>query len=145
LGDDLVLLPMPKFGDKAVTGMGSWNWGITSASEHPEAAWKFLEYLIDPDQILRMTDANGAVPARKSALAKSELYGEGGPLNIFVQQLEGGVAVPRPITPAYPTITEAFAQAVQDIVLGADVQAELDKAVEAIDQDIADNQGYPIQ
>jgi multiple sugar transport system substrate-binding protein len=145
LGDDLVLLPVPKLGDKAVTGMGSWNWGITSQSEHPEAAWKFLEYLIEPDQILRMTDANGAVPARKSALAMSDLYGEGGALNIFVQQLEGGVAVVRPVTPAYPTITEAFAQAVQDIVLGADVQAALDKAVETIDQDIADNQGYPIQ
>ncbi|MBC7249178.1 MAG: sugar ABC transporter substrate-binding protein [Anaerolineae bacterium] len=145
LGDDLVLIPMPKFGDKAVTGMGSWNWGITTQSKHPEAAWKFLEYLIDPDQILRMTNANGAVPARKSALAKSDLYGEGGPLNIFVQQLEGGVAVPRPITPAYPTITEAFAEAVQNIVTGADVQTELDKAVEKIDQDIADNQGYPIK
>lgn len=144
LGDDLVLLPMPKFGDKAVTGMGSWCWGITSQSENPEAAFKFLEYLVDPDQILRMTDANGAVPARKSALAKSDLYGEGGPLNIFVQQLEGGVALPRPITPAYPTITVAFAEAVQNIVDGADVKGELDKAVEKIDQDIEDNEGYPI-
>jgi multiple sugar transport system substrate-binding protein len=143
LGDDLVLLPMPKFGDKAVTGMGSWNWGITSQSENPEAAWKFLEYLIEPDEILHMTNANGAVPARKSALAQSELFGEGGSLNIFVQQLEGGVALPRPITPAYPTITEAFAQAVQNIATGGDVQAELDKAVETIDQDIEDNQGYP--
>ncbi len=145
LGDDLILLPMPKFGAKAVTGMGSWNWGITSQSEHPEAAWKFLEYLIDPDQILRMTNANGAVPARKSALAKSELFGEDGPLNVFVQQLEGGVALPRPITPAYPVITESFAEAVQNIVTGADVQTELDKAVKAIDQDIEDNQGYPIK
>lgn len=136
---------MPKFGDKAVTGMGSWNWGITSQSKNPEAAWKFLEYLVDPDQILRMTNANGAVPARKSALAKSELYGEGGPLNIFVQQLEGGVALPRPITPAYPTITESFAEAVQNIVTGADVKAELDKTVKKIDQDIEDNQGYPTQ
>jgi multiple sugar transport system substrate-binding protein len=144
LGDDLILLPMPKFGDKAVTGMGSWCWGITSQSENPEAAWKFLEYLVDPDQTLRMTNANGAVPARISALAKSELYGEGGPLNIFVQQLEGGVALPRPITPAYPTITTAFAEAVQNIVDGADVKGELDKAVEKIDQDIIDNEGYPI-
>jgi multiple sugar transport system substrate-binding protein len=52
--------------------------------------------------------------------------------------------MPRPITPAYPTITEAFAEAVQNIVTGADVKAELDKAVETIDQDIEDNQGYPI-
>ena len=144
LGDDLVLLPMPKLGAKAATGMGSWNWGITTQSEHPEAAWKFLEFLVDPDEILHMTNANGAVPARKSALAKSDLFGEGGPLNVFVQQLESGVAVPRPITPAYPVITEAFAEAVQNIVTGADVQDELDKAVKKIDQDIEDNQGYPV-
>lgn len=144
LGDDLVLLPMPKFGDNAVTGMGSWNWGVTSSCPSPDAAWKFLEFIHSPDEILRMTNANGAVPARKSAIAKSDLYGEGGPLNIFVQQLEGGVAVPRPVTPAYPVITQAFAEAVQNIVAGADVKAELDNAVKKIDLDIEDNQGYPM-
>jgi len=144
LGDDLILLPMPKLGDAAATGMGSWNWGMTSTSDNPEAAYKFLEYLMEPEQILRMTNANGAVPSRKSALAESELFGEGGPLNVFVQQLEGGVAVPRPITPGYPTITESFAEATQNIVTGADVQEELDKIVKKIDQDIEDNQGYQI-
>lgn len=144
LGDDLVLIPVPRFGDKAITGMGSWNWGITSSCENPEAAWKFLEYLIEPDQILRMTNANGAVPARKSAIADSELYAEGGPLNIFVQQLESGVALERPVSPAYPVITSAYAEAVNNIVAGADVKAELDKAVEKIDQDIEDNRGYQI-
>jgi len=144
LGDNLVLIPMPKLGAKAVTGMGSWCWGITSQSKHPDAAWKFLEYLINSEQILRMTNANGAVPARKSALANSELYGPNGPLRVFVEQLEGGVAVPRPQTPAYPTISTAFAEAVQNIVNGADVKAELDKAVKKIDQDIKDNRGYPI-
>ena len=144
LGDDLVLLPMPDFGGKAVTGMGSWNWGITSSCENPDLAWKFLEYLVEPDQILRMTDANGAVPARKSAVAKSDLFGEGGPLNIFVQQLEGGVALERPVTPAYPVISSAFDEAIRNIITGADVKGELDKAVEKIDQDIEDNQGYPL-
>jgi len=32
---------------------------------------------------------------------------------------------------------------VNNIVAGADVKEELDKAVEKIDQDIEDNQGYP--
>jgi multiple sugar transport system substrate-binding protein len=144
LGEDAILIPMPKLGDKAVTGMGSWNWGITSTCENPEAAYKFLSYLVEPDEILRMTNANGAVPARKSAIAKSDLFGEGGLLNIFVQQLEGGVALERPVTPAYPVITSAFDTAVLNIVAGADVQTELDKAVETIDQDIKDNEGYPL-
>ena len=143
LGDNLVLIPVPKFGDKAVTGMGSWNWGITSSCEQPDAAWEFLHFLVSPAEIIHMTNANGAVPARKSAAAQSELYAEGGPLNLFVQQLESGVAVERPVTPAYPVITSSFAEAVQNIVAGADVQEELDKAVAKIDQDIEDNQGYP--
>ena len=144
LGDDAILLPMPVLGDKAVTGMGSWNWGLTSSCANPEAAYKFLAYLVEPEQILRMTNANGAVPARKSSIADSELFGEGGLLNIFVQQLEGGVALERPVTPAYPVISASFDEATRNIVAGADVQAELDKAVAAIDQDIADNEGYPL-
>ena len=143
LGDDLVLIPMPKLGDAAITGMGSWNWGLTNSCENPEAAWEFLQFLISPAEIVHMTNANGAVPARKSAIAQSPLYAEGGPLNVFVQQLEGGVALERPVTPAYPVITTAYAEAVNNIVAGADVQEELDKAVEKIDQDIEDNQGYP--
>ena len=144
LGEDAILLPMPILGDKAVTGMGSWNWGLTSTCANPEAAYAFLDYLVGSDEILHMTNANGAVPARKSAIAKSDLFGEGGLLNVFVQQLEGGVALERPVTPAYPVITSAFDTAFLNIVAGADVQTELDKAVATIDQDIADNNGYPL-
>lgn len=143
MGDNVILIPMPDFGQGAKTGMGSWNWGITSNCANPDAAWTFLDFILSPEEILRMTNANGAVPARQSAIDQSELYAEGGPLNLFVQQLQGGIAVPRPVTPAYPVITNAFAEAVQNIVTGADVEQELNKAVETIDQDIQDNQGYP--
>lgn len=143
LGEDAIVLPMPIFGERAVTGSGSWNWGITSTCENPEAAYEFLSYLVQPEEILHMTNANGAVPARKSAIEQSELYAEGGLLNVFVQQLEGGVAVSRPQTPAYPTITSVFKTAIWNIIAGADVQSELDNAVQIIDQDIEDNNGYP--
>lgn len=142
LGNDLVLIPMPDFGTGPKTGMGSWNWGISNSCSTPEGAWAFLDYLIQPDQILRMTDANGAVPARQSAIDMSDLYGADGPLNLFVQQLQT-IAVPRPQTPAYPVITQAYAQAVANIANGADVTSELQKAADTIDQDIQDNRGYP--
>jgi multiple sugar transport system substrate-binding protein len=144
LGEDAVLIPMPILGDQAVTGMGSWNWGLTSTCPNPEEAYQFLEFITTPEEILHMTNANGAVPARLSAIAQSDLFGEGGILNIFVQQLEGGVALERPVTPAYPVITSAVDEAILNIVAGGDVQAELDKAVETIDQDILDNEGYPL-
>jgi multiple sugar transport system substrate-binding protein len=65
-------------------------------------------------------------------------------LSLLAQQLQSGIAVARPATAAYPVITAAFAEAVKNIIAGADVKAELDKAVQKIDQDIEDNQGYPM-
>ena len=120
----------------------SRNWGITSTSDNPEAAATFLEFLLQPEEIIRMTIANGAVPSRKSAIPLSELYAENGPLNLYIEQLEA-IAVPRPFHPAYPTITSAFAEAFDNIVAGGDVRGELRKAARKIDDDIEDNAGYP--
>jgi multiple sugar transport system substrate-binding protein len=142
LGDDLVLVPLPDFGTGSKTGLGSWNWGITTSCDEPDGAWAFLEFLMQPQEILRMTDANVAVPARFSAIEMSDLYGEAGPLSLFVEQLESS-AVARPQTPAYPVITDAFAEAVANIASGADVEAELNRAADRIEQDIEDNRGYP--
>ncbi len=143
-GDDMVVIPMPDFGQGAVTGMGSWAWSISSQCEHPEAAWEYLEFALQPEEILAITNENGAVPGRLAALEMSDLYGEGGRLDIFKQQLETGVAVPRPITPGYPAITSAFYTAMDNIIKGADVQSELDEAVDKIERDIEDNAGYPV-
>jgi multiple sugar transport system substrate-binding protein len=143
LGDDLVLLPLPDFGRGLKTGMGSWSWSITSACPDPKGAWAFLSFLMSADEILRMSNANGAVPARRSALARSSLYGSHGPLEVFAQQLFGGAGMPRPATPGYGTISKAFSKAVSAIIAGEDVQAELSRAARTIDSDIAANRGYP--
>ena len=42
------------------------------------------------------------------------------------------MALERPVTPAYPVITSSFSDVIQNIVAGADVKTELDKAVKAI-------------
>lgn len=142
IGDDLVLLPLPDFGHGSKSGQGSWNWGISTASQHPSAAVEFLAYLLQPEQVLTMANVNGAVPATHSAVAQSEVYGPKGPLHLFARNLQEGYAVPRPRTPAYPIISSAFEHAFLDIRNGADVQASLDEAVRIIDQDIRDNHGY---
>jgi multiple sugar transport system substrate-binding protein len=145
LGDDLVLIPLPDFGTGSKTGQGSWNWGVTARCEHPEEAARFLAFLLRPEEVLAMAGANGAVPATRTAIARSPLYREGGPLRLFVEQIDGGYAVPRPATPAYPVITSAFQRAFLDIRDGIDVKEALSKAVAAIDLDIRDNRGYPMR
>ncbi len=142
-GDDLVLLPMPNFGGTHATGNGSWTWGVTKSAKNPEAAADLLEFLLGDERAKVWADANGAPPATTSGAAQSDLFGTGGALNVYTQQLASGSAVPRPAHPAYPVITASFAQAVADIVDGADVAGALGKAAKAIDEDIEDNDGYP--
>ena len=136
-------MPLPRFGPRLVTDSGSWNWGITTACRRPRLAARFLEFLLRPRWILAMTEANGAVPATRAALARSPLYRSGGPLRLFALQLEEGYAEPRPRTPAYPVISSAFQQAFRAIRNGADVRVALDRAVTTIDRDLRDNDGYP--
>jgi multiple sugar transport system substrate-binding protein len=143
LGEDLVLLPLPDLGRGSRTGQGSWVWGITTRCPDPRAATRFLEFLLRPGEVLAMAASNGAVPATRTAIERSPLYGPAGPLNLFARQLLGGYSVPRPRTPAYPVITSAFQQAFDDIRDGGDAQAALDRAAAIIDEDIRDNKGYP--
>jgi multiple sugar transport system substrate-binding protein len=143
LGKDLVLIPMPAFGAKAVTGAGSWNFGISADCKAPQAAAKVLAHLMSESEITRVTQANGAMPATLKALAKNSNYQDNGDLAVYVQQAKQGISMVRPETPAYPVITGAFAEAVNNIVAGQDVKKELDKAAKKIDQTIEDHRGYP--
>jgi multiple sugar transport system substrate-binding protein len=141
---DVTIVPLPDFGSGTVTGMGSWQWGIPADATDGDAAWRFLSYLLEPAQVHRMTVANGAIPATSSALKLSTKYAPGGAERLFLEQLRGGFARPRPQTPAYPTITDAFSRAFAKIMLdGAPVQSTLDAAAERIDEDLAAHDGYP--
>jgi len=142
-GDDLILVPLPDFGRGSRTGQGSWVWGISRYSKAADNAAEVIAYLLQPAQILAMTEANAAVPATHAAIDQSPLYQQGGALHLFVVQLTEGYAVPRPQTPAYPVISAAFRQAFADIRNGMPVQEALDQAAAAIDEDIRDNRGYP--
>lgn len=133
LGRDLILLPLPDFGRGLKTGIGSWGWAIASTCRDPEAAWAFLSHLMSVPEIQRMTAANGAVPARRSALAGSPLYAPGGPLALYPAQLSAGAGLPRPATPDYAVVTSTFADSFERIVQGVDVQLELTHAARTID------------
>ena len=140
---DVTLVPLPDFGKGSATGMGSWQWGIPAGSADGDAVWQFIEFLLRPEQVHRMTEANGAIPATISAVKLSPQYGASGAERLFIEQLRDGTARPRPQTPAYPAITGAFARAFAKIITQAPVKKTLDQAVAAIDKDLAAHDGYP--
>ena len=142
LGDDLVVVPLPDFGEGTRTGQGSWQWAVSSAAD-ADAAWAFIEFTLEPEQMERMSEASGGLPSRSSVAEGTERFGPGGDLELFRIQLEEGFSRARPPHPAYPTISSAFNAAIQSIIDGGDVQAALDEAVQTIDADIEANEGYP--
>jgi multiple sugar transport system substrate-binding protein len=142
LGEELVLIPMPDFGNGPKTGTGSWAWAITPNCDNIEGAWALMQHILSPENVALITEANGAIPARVSVLEQDERFAEGGPLRIYYEQFMAGSGVPRPQTPAYSVITAAFASAVAEIAAGSDVQESLDTAVDRIEADIEANNGY---
>jgi multiple sugar transport system substrate-binding protein len=141
-GDDLLVLPLPDFGEGAKSGHGNWQWGVTTATPDLDATWAFMEFMLNTEEILRVSNATGGIPVRLSAANQSEAYGEDGPLRMYVEQLLDGRAVSRPQTPAYPTITSTFADGLHDIADGADPATVLNDMVETIDKEIEANDGY---
>jgi multiple sugar transport system substrate-binding protein len=152
LGKDLVVMPLPDFGNGTKSGQGSWAWGVTSNSENGAAAGKFLDYLTADPTVTEMTAANGAPPGTASVTSSSELYRDGGPLQLFSDQLEATcgtepptpecVTVPRPLTPAYPVISAEFSKAFFAAYRGGAPAEVLGKAAASIDATYEDNNDY---
>lgn len=143
LGDDLVLIPAPKFcDDTQVSPNGGWSYAIPAVAANKDAAGAFIAFAMSTEQVALYADTTGYVPARASAVELSELYGPGGDGALMAEQ-SATIALVRPVHPAYPVISASFERAMVNILEGADVASELARAARVIDEDIEDNDGYP--
>jgi ABC-type glycerol-3-phosphate transport system substrate-binding protein len=66
VGKFAMALP-PGGNDARETLLFGWLAGVTSKSDNPDGAWKFLEYALGTEGIVRMIDA-GAPPAARTSL-----------------------------------------------------------------------------
>lgn len=139
--DDVVFLPAPDFGNGSTIGAASWQFGVSSACEHPEGAAAFVEHALQDEYLAAFSDGIGLIPATKEAAQMTESYAEGGPLAVFFD-LSAEQALVRPVSPGYVVAAKVFEKALSDIANGADVADTLDAAVDEIDDDIEANQGY---
>ncbi|TWK35668.1 Maltose-binding periplasmic protein [Bacillus paralicheniformis] len=112
---------------KLVSPSGSWQYAMTQTSENKEWSAKLVDWMTNKESNLELSRSIAALPVRYSSekvLAK-EFSDE---MNVFLQQLkETGHA--RPVTPAYPQVTRAFQQAIDDISFfdqHQDIQSVLD-------------------
>lgn len=140
-GEDALFLPAPDFGNGPVIGAASWQFGISATSDNPDGARAFIEFAMEDRWFSAFSDGTGLVPPTKSAAADTKFYAPGAPLEAFYALSEGQALV-RPVTPGYIVQAKVFEKALADIANGADVADTLDAAVDEINEDIENNQGY---
>jgi len=140
--DNIVVMPFANLGAGSVSPNGTWTWGITTAAKDPTLAGQFLSYLVRNPDYRQTARDTAEMPALTSFVAETPLYAPDGALSIAMEMAEKS-AIPRPEHPAYPAITNNFKAAMDAIYSGSDVKTELAKAARAIDDEIADNDGFP--
>jgi multiple sugar transport system substrate-binding protein len=140
-GDDMLILPPPDMGEGPVIGAGSWQFAVSSYSEHPEGAAAFIKFAAQSRHLVALSDALGIIPPTAGAAEKTRSYGPDGLLAPFYDLARDYGRV-RPQSPGYVVAAKVFERALVDIALGADVKETLDAAATDIDADIARNKGY---
>lgn len=139
--DDTLFLPAPDFGNGPKIGAASWQFGVSSASEHPEGASAFIEFALQDKYLAAFSDGIGLIPPTTTSAAMTENYGPDGAMAVFYD-LTKAQALVRPVTPGYVVGAKVFEKALADIANGADVADTLDAAVDEINTDIERNGGY---
>ncbi len=122
-------------------GAASWQFAVSSASEHPEGGAAFIEFTLQDKYLAQFSDALGLIPPTPASAAMSKNYSEGAAMAPFykLSEVQGLV---RPVTPGYVVQAKVFEKALADIANGADPADTLDGAVDEIELDIERNSGY---
>ena len=140
-GDDLLFLPAPDFGQGGKIGAASWQFAVSAKSEHQDGANAFIEFALQDKYFTAFSDGIGLIPPTRASAEASKYYAPGKPMEIFYD-LSEKQGMLRPVTPGYVVQSQVFQKAAADIADGADVATVLDTAVDEIDADIENNQGY---
>lgn len=130
-GDDLVVVPLPDFGHGSHYVQRAWGWGLTRDCVDTQSAMRFLEFLLQPEEITLAAKANAILPATVSGLSRLDAFDSGSSLSeLITAQLNGNVSSQLK-SPLYPVISGAFQQALVRIYDGDDVKSSLNKAVQS--------------
>jgi len=140
--ENIVVMPLPRLGERVASPNGTWIWGITTAAKDPPLAGQFLSALVRNPNYRQTARETVEMPDLAIFYRRNTALCPGGALSIAMEMAEK-TAMPRPEHPAYPAITNNFKTAMDAIYSGSDVKTELTKAARAIDDKIDDNDGFP--
>jgi multiple sugar transport system substrate-binding protein len=132
------IAPLPRFeGGRSVSALGGWQYGISAWSRRPEEAWTFVRFMTSPE-MQRYFAVEASLAPTRAALYADRAVLERNPQ--FADQARAfRQAVPRPVTPMYPAVSEVlqrfFSSAITDpesdlARLAAEANADIDRYLE---------------
>jgi len=117
----VVAVPHFPDGNHSAT-LGGWQLGINKYSKSPEAARRFVKFMVSPDTQEQLAISAGFKPSRRSVYYRPRLQ-EAQPFVVeLLDMLEN--AQPRPVTPAYPRITQILQAEFSAVVAGVKPAAQ---------------------
>ncbi len=117
--------PRPDSAKFSISQAGGCGLVIFKRSRHKEAAWRLIEYLSRPENLVRFYQLTGNLPPRESAWTLGRIA-EDPPVAAFHEQLQHAVPLPR--VPEWELIaTTQIAPAVQAVVAH---QKTIDQAID---------------
>lgn len=125
-------LPRPDGAEFSISQAGGSGLAIFRRSEHKEAAWRLVEFLSRPEQLVRFYELTGNLPPRESAWKLGKLADDP-PVRAFHEQLEHVVPLPR--VPEWEQITTKIMEAGQSVVAR---RKTIDKALVDLDRAVDD-------
>ena len=97
--------PLPSFkGHNAGSTLGGWQFGINRWSEHPDEAWKFIQFMTSYENQKTLALESGFAPTRLQVYKDPDVRAERPYLESFLPAFRA--ARPRPLSPLYPMISQ---------------------------------------
>lgn len=111
--------PMPVAGTEPVTILGGFAYGLTAKDpERAEAAWKFIEFMTESENLGEVCEALGILPVRSSIWENNTFFSTT-PIMQSYRKLYDGNMKTRPAVPIYTAISSAISSQLAGVISGA--------------------------
>lgn len=109
--------PLPAGDQGSAAALGGWMSGISKYSKHKKEAWEFLKFITGPEG-QKIAAQYGSTPTYLPAFDDKDVQ-KSNPLYANKNFIEGiSKAIPRPVSPVYPEISDAMQIELSKAVVG---------------------------
>lgn len=126
-----------KAGGIQTSPSGSWASAVSTDSKHPKEAMDVIKFLTNSKNSAEFAKTIAMPAGGRKAYESLPEYNEL-PMRIIKDQVTQ-VSHARPVTPAYPVLSQKFAEALTNIMMGAEVKKSLDSVAKAYDDEYKKN------